>query len=42
MATGVVVALIFSGVSWYASLLPAGLTYWLLMRVMPSARRFAS
>ena len=42
MAVGVVVALIFSGVSWYASLIPAGLTYWLLMRVMPAARRFAS
>lgn len=37
---GVVVALIFSGVSWYASLLPAGLTYYLLMRYMPSAQRF--
>lgn len=42
MAIGVVVALIFSGISWYASLIPAGLTYWLLMRVLPSARRFAS
>lgn len=37
---GVVVALTFSGVSWYASLLPAGLTYYLLMRYLPSARRF--
>ena len=42
MAIGVVVALIFSGVSWYASLVPAGLSYWLLMRTLPSARRFAS
>ena len=42
MAIGVVVALIFSGVSWYASLVPSGLAYWLLMRVMPGARRFAS
>ncbi|MBA49030.1 MAG: NCS1 family transporter [Paracoccus sp. (in: a-proteobacteria)] len=42
MAIGVVVALIFSGISWYASLIPAGLAYWLLMRSMPSARRFAS
>ncbi|MCK5933924.1 MAG: NCS1 family transporter [Fulvimarina manganoxydans] len=42
MAIGVVVALIFSGVSWYASLVPAGLSYWILMRTLPSARRFAS
>lgn len=42
MAIGVVVALIFSGISWYASLIPAGLAYWLLMRTMPGARRFAS
>ncbi|MEE2953329.1 MAG: NCS1 family transporter [Pseudomonadota bacterium] len=42
MAIGVVVALIFSGVSWYASLVPAGLSYWFLMRTLPSARRFAS
>lgn len=40
MAVGVVFALIFSGVSWYASLIPAGLSYWLLMRTMPQARRF--
>ncbi|RFC64044.1 transporter [Fulvimarina endophytica] len=42
MAIGVVVALIFSGVSWYASLVPAGLSYVILMRTMPSAKRFAS
>ncbi|SMD05720.1 nucleobase:cation symporter-1, NCS1 family [Fulvimarina manganoxydans] len=42
MAIGVVVALIFSGMSWYASLVPAGLSYWFLMRTLPSAGRFAS
>lgn len=42
MAVGVVVALIFSNISWYASLIPAGLIYWLLMKTMPSAQRFAS
>lgn len=39
---GVVSALIFSGVSWYASLIPAGLSYYLLMKSLPSARRFLS
>lgn len=39
---GVVSALIFSGVSWYASLIPAGLSYYVLMRSLPSARRFLS
>ena len=29
-------------ISCYASLIPAGLSYWLLMRTMPSAQRFAS
>ncbi len=37
---GVVVALIFSSISWYASLIPAGLTYYVLMQTLPSARRF--
>ncbi|MFN3273850.1 MAG: NCS1 family transporter [Paracoccus sp. (in: a-proteobacteria)] len=37
---GVVVALIFSGISWYASLIPAGLSYYLLMQYLPAARRF--
>ncbi len=37
---GVVVALIFSSVSWYASLIPAGLTYYVLMNTLPSAARF--
>ena len=40
MAVGVAFALIFSGISWYASLIPAGVSYWLLMRVMPQAQRF--
>ena len=39
---GVGFALIFSGVSWYASLIPAGVSYFLLMKTLPSARRFAS
>ena len=42
MGVGIVAALIFSNISWYASLLPAGLTYYVLMRNMPSAARFAS
>jgi NCS1 family nucleobase:cation symporter-1 len=37
---GVVAALIFSGISWYASLVPAGVSYWLLMQYLPAARRF--
>ncbi|SNR50961.1 transporter [Paracoccus sediminis] len=41
-AIGIVFALIFSGISWYASLIPAGLSYYLLMKTMPSARRFLS
>ena len=40
MGVGVAAALTFSAVSWYASLIPAGLSYWLLMRTMPQARRF--
>lgn len=40
MAIGVIAALTFSGISWYASLLPAGIAYYVLMRTMPSARRF--
>lgn len=39
---GVVVALIFSSISWYASLIPAGLTYYVLMKTLPSAARFKS
>ncbi|MCZ0964358.1 NCS1 family transporter [Paracoccus benzoatiresistens] len=41
-AVGIVFALIFSGISWYASLIPAGLSYYVLMKSMPSARRFLS
>lgn len=41
VVAGVVVAFTFSSVSWYASLLPAGLTYYLLMRHWPQCRRFA-
>ncbi len=40
MAIGVAAALTFSGISWYASLLPAGIAYYVLMKSMPSARRF--
>ncbi len=40
MGIGVVAALTFSGLSWYASLLPAGISYYLLMQVLPSAQRF--
>lgn len=40
MAVGIVFALIFSGISWYASLLPAGIVYYLLMQHLPSAQRF--
>ncbi|SIS64240.1 nucleobase:cation symporter-1, NCS1 family [Roseivivax lentus] len=40
MAIGVVAALSFSAMSWYASLIPAGLSYYLLMKHLPAARRF--
>ena len=40
MAIGVGAALTFSAVSWYASLIPAGLSYYLLMLYLPAARRF--
>ncbi len=39
---GAAVALTFSAVSWYASLIPAGLTYFLLMRYWQPCRRFCS
>lgn len=39
-AIGVIFALIFSDISWYASLIPAGLSYYVLMQVLPAARRF--
>lgn len=37
---GAVVALTFSAVSWYASLLPAGVVYWVLMTYWEPCRRF--
>ncbi|MBQ0777063.1 MAG: NCS1 family transporter [Pseudomonas sp.] len=37
---GVVVALTFSAVSWYASLIPAGVTYYLLMKHWAPCQRF--
>ncbi|WP_207389160.1 NCS1 family transporter [Marinobacter halodurans] len=39
-AIGAVVALSFSAVSWYASLVPAGLTYYLLMQHWAPCQRF--
>ncbi|WP_428650140.1 NCS1 family transporter [Roseibium sp.] len=40
MGIGVAAALTFSAVSWYASLLPAGVAYFLLMKLLPDAKRF--
>ncbi|WP_447895212.1 NCS1 family transporter [Vreelandella sp. GE22] len=40
MAVGVVAALSFSAVSWYASLIPAGVVYYLLMTYWPTCQRF--
>lgn len=40
MGVGIVFALIFSGISWYASLLPSGILYYLLMKYLPAAQRF--
>ncbi|MCG8523496.1 MAG: NCS1 family transporter [Pseudomonadales bacterium] len=37
---GAIVALSFSAVSWYASLIPAGLSYYLLMKHWPACQRF--
>lgn len=39
-AVGILAALFFSAVSWYASLIPAGLTYYLLMKHWPACQRF--
>nr|WP_300309798.1 NCS1 family transporter [Halomonas sp.] len=39
-AVGVIAAFSMPTVSWYASLIPAGLTYWLLMQYWPTCRRF--
>lgn len=40
VAVGVAVAFSFSEVSWYASLIPAGVAYYLLMRNWSACRRF--
>lgn len=40
-AVGIVAALSFSTVSWYASLIPAGVTYYLLMKHWAPCQRFA-
>ena len=37
---GIVAALTFSSISWYASLIPAGLSYYLLMKHRPACQRF--
>jgi len=37
---GALVALYFATIAWYASLVPAGLAYYLLMKYWPVARRF--
>ena len=39
-AIGVVAALSLSSISWYASLIPAGLSYYLLMQYWPACARF--
>jgi nucleobase:cation symporter-1, NCS1 family len=39
-AVGIVSALTFSAVSWYASLIPAGITYYLLMQHWAPCQRF--
>ncbi|HSH56584.1 MAG TPA: NCS1 family transporter [Halomonas sp.] len=39
-ATGIIAALSFSSISWYASLLPAGITYYLLMKNWAPCQRF--
>ncbi|MFC3283818.1 NCS1 family transporter [Litchfieldella rifensis] len=41
-AVGIVAALSFSAVSWYASLIPAGATYYLLMQHWAPCQRFRS
>jgi len=39
-AVGIAAALTFSSISWYASLVPAGLTYYLLMKHWAPCQRF--
>lgn len=41
VAVGLVAAFAFPQVSWYASLIPAGVAYYLLMRAWPRCARFA-
>jgi len=41
MGVGIAVALTFSNISWYASLIPSGALYFILMKHLPSAQRFA-
>ncbi len=40
VTAGVIVAFTFPAVGWYASLLPAGVSYYLLMHHWPACRRF--
>ncbi|MDN6324880.1 MAG: NCS1 family transporter [Corynebacterium sp.] len=40
VVVGVLITLPFSDVGWYVSLVPAALVYWVLMRTLPSSRRF--
>lgn len=42
MVIGIIVALTFNNISWYASLIPAGAVYWILMQKLPSSKRFLS
>lgn len=40
-AVGIVAALSFSAISWYASLIPAGVTYYLLIKYWTPCQRFS-
>ncbi|MGO2579229.1 MAG: cytosine permease, partial [Halomonas sp.] len=40
-AIGIVAALSFSAISWYASLIPAGISYYLLMKYWAPCQRFS-
>lgn len=40
-AIGIVAALSFSAISWYASLIPAGVSYYLLMKYWAPCQRFS-
>lgn len=41
-AIGVAVAIPFSDLGWYLSLIPAGIAYYVLLKTIPSARRFGA